>query len=959
MKKELLKIMMVLPSLLFWQGVSGQYCQGGPASTFDSNIESLSLTGDNGTTLFYTGCPGVTGVEDESAQVVELTAGDTYTLDITIGTCSASTYGGVAEVWIDYNQNDIFDASESIGTATIPGFGSGPVTETLVFTVPITATGGVTGIRAMHQESGALPLNPCGTFSWGSVVDFSADITPAAATCPFPTGLTATATSQEDVDLTWTPGDAETIWNVEWGAPGFAPGTGNEIGSEVVSPTPSYSVTGLTPETNYEFYVQADCGGGDESFWTGPVSVFTGYCSPTYTSTSDYPTLFETEGAVENVVYQASSHPGLPGYLNLSGSDTIKVEENEDFDFESIFSPASHTILIWVDWNNDLIFDASEQVFAGQNPGSIIGNIVIPPGTAIGTYRMRVRTRWGTSPINLNMDACETTNWGLAIDYSLDVLPEPTCPRPIDLIVSNIFPTSATAAWTAGGSETEWEVEYDTVGFVLGTGNTIVTSDNPYSLVGLDPNTEYDIYVRGVCEPGDTSTWRGPVSFTTPCEIFSAPYEEDFNGPEWVSGTGFNNIGAEISGCWTATPEITALGSQPFAWGTRTGTTGSNFSTGPNSAANGLGNYIFTESSNGLSGDIATFDSPLIDLSTINDPYLTFSYHMYGSDIDSLNVLISNDGGTTFDSLLTIVGQQQFDNSDPWIDTSINLLNYINDTIVIRFFNVKISFNDDIAIDEFSILSCIPNGGEDNEIDVCRLDESIDLNDQITINQGGGKWDFPANQSLITNESIFNVSTLPTGIFNVFYIVPGACEDDTTILTLNIFPPSSAGIKGTIEVCRNQPINLFDGLNGNVDMGGQWYDSSGNPIAGSQPVSSNIPGSFNYDYIVSNGVCPADTQFVEVIVGTCDHLSVGSEEMQEINVFPNPATEVLNILNGSNLEGLRIEMYDATGRLVLTDNKALANAMEATISIAHLETGAYTMRVRNNDGERVFKIIKQ
>jgi len=81
--------------------------------------------------------------------------------------------------------------------------------------------------------------------------------------------------------------------------------------------------------------------------------------------------------------------------------------------------------------------------------------------------------------------------------------------------------------------------------------------------------------------------------------------------------------------------------------------------------------------------------------------------------------------------------------------------------------------------------------------------------------------------------------------------------------------------------------------------------------------------------------------------------------MQEIKVFPNPANEVLSILNGSNLEGLKIEMYDAMGRLVLTDNKALANTIESTISIAHLETGAYTMKVRNNDGEKVFKIIKQ
>ena len=60
---------------------------------------------------------------------------------------------------------------------------------------------------------------------------------------------------------------------------------------------------------------------------------------------------------------------------------------------------------------------------------------------------------------------------------------------------------------------------------------------------------------------------------------------------------------------------------------------------------------------------------------------------------------------------------------------------------------------------------------------------------------------------------------------------------------------------------------MFDGLNGNVDLGGTWYDPSNDPLPNSQPTASNIPGSYNYDYVTSNGVCPADTALVEVIVG--------------------------------------------------------------------------------------------
>ena len=45
-----------------------QYCTtGGPSSTADSNLESFDITGENSTSISYTGCPGVAGVEDQTA----------------------------------------------------------------------------------------------------------------------------------------------------------------------------------------------------------------------------------------------------------------------------------------------------------------------------------------------------------------------------------------------------------------------------------------------------------------------------------------------------------------------------------------------------------------------------------------------------------------------------------------------------------------------------------------------------------------------------------------------------------------------------------------------------------------------------------------------------------------------------------------------------------------------------
>ena len=149
-----------------------QYCiSGGPTSNADSNVESVTLNGDAGG-INYTGCPGVLGVEQATAQSVVLGAGSNYTISIQFGTCGGN-YSGAAQVWIDFNQNGVFEAGESIGSwSGIPP----TAMSNFNFTVPSGATTGQTRLRVIQQEAGALPLNPCASFTWGSAVDFSVNI---------------------------------------------------------------------------------------------------------------------------------------------------------------------------------------------------------------------------------------------------------------------------------------------------------------------------------------------------------------------------------------------------------------------------------------------------------------------------------------------------------------------------------------------------------------------------------------------------------------------------------------------------------------------------------------------------------------------------------------------------------------------------------------------------------------
>lgn len=87
-------------------------------------------------------------------------------------------------------------------------------------------------------------------------------------TCAAPTALGVTNHTTSSVDLTWTENGTATEWDIEWGEFGFSP-TGTPT-IENVGSNP-YTLGSLDAETDYQFYVRADCGGLDgESVWAGP-----------------------------------------------------------------------------------------------------------------------------------------------------------------------------------------------------------------------------------------------------------------------------------------------------------------------------------------------------------------------------------------------------------------------------------------------------------------------------------------------------------------------------------------------------------------------------------------------------------------------------------------------------------------------------------------------------------------
>ena len=282
---------------------------------------------------------------------------------------------------------------------------------------------------------------------------------------------------------------------------------------------------------------------------------------------------------------------------------------------------------------------------------------------------------------------------GFAGDIAIDdvgVDDAPACPKPTNLSVASVSGNDVTLSWTTGGA-TDWQIEYGAPGFTPGTGTMVSANANPFTITGLNSNTDYDFYIRDSCGVGQVSAWSDVISVRTLCGVFLLPFSETFDGSEWQPGFGAVNTGTQISPCWN-----NPNGGNPD-FGVGTGGTPS-AGTGPSADVSGAGNYIYTEGSGGATGagqirTPALFFDPA--LTTVN---LSFAYHVYGANVDSFYVSVDN--GTGFTSVFSLVGSQQSSSNDPWITTSVNLDTYLGDTVVIQFSGVNSGFAADMAVDE-------------------------------------------------------------------------------------------------------------------------------------------------------------------------------------------------------------------------------------------------------------------
>ncbi len=176
------------------------------------------------------------------------------------------------------------------------------------------------------------------------------------------------------------------------------------------------------------------------------------------------------------------------------------------------------------------------------------------------------------------------------------------------------------------------------------------------------------------------------------------------------------------------------------------------------------------------------------------------------------------------------------------------------------------------------------------------------------------------------------------GTYDVSYTSSSGC-DSTIVLNLTMF-----------DIPETPVVTFSDSiLTSSATEGNQWY-LNGTAIEGASAQTFEVIEEGNYYVIVTsvNGCvsAPSDTLAVTFT-------NIADFNNFNVNIYPNPATEMLFIENNSGMD-MQFEIYDLTGKKM--KNTIIRNNFEE-VDVIDLEPSLYFLRITIDGNTRVDKVI--
>ena len=484
------------------------YCQtnlGGSGCSGDNitNVTFIS-TGLNNTSACNTTTVGTyTQFSPGAGTTATLTTGSSYSISIN------TTANNIESVWIDYNQNGIFDASEhsQICTTSTPSVATG-----YNILIPASAIPGQTGMRVRSRGTG----NPngatdaCTNFGSGETEDYTITLaagsncsgTPSAGTTP----ASFSICPNNNVNINAAGSTSSVGITYQWQESTSVTGPFTNVTAGSGGNTIAYTTASLTANTYYQMVVT--CTTSAMSATTGVTSVIMNPASQCYCITNlggsgcsgdNITNVTVISTGFNNTSACNTTTVGTYTQFSPGAGTTATLTTGSNYSI-TINTTANNIESLWIDYNQNGIFEATEhsQICTTSTPSVATGyNLMIPVTAMSGQTGMRVRSR-GTGNPNGSTDACTNFGSGETEDYMITLVAGTNCsgapnagttPSSIGVCSNNNTTITSAGATSSVGITYQWQESTSAAGpfinVTAGSGATTTAYTTPTLTAGM------------------------------------------------------------------------------------------------------------------------------------------------------------------------------------------------------------------------------------------------------------------------------------------------------------------------------------------------------------------------------------------------------------------------------------------------------------------------------------------
>ena len=219
------------------------------------------------------------------------------------------------------------------------------------------------------------------------------------------------------------------------------------------------------------------------------------------------------------------------------------------------------------------------------------------------------------------------------------------------------------------------------------------------------------------------------------------------------------------------------------------------------------------------------------------------------------------------------------------------------------------------------------------------------LNAQITF-----EWETAIDNGDNVSETIDGITATLSGLPDIDIVDCGGCFGSTNNLVVSQGTTDGTSVIFTFS----EPINVnsilaIDGNGNDIDY--MFTPSGGNnDIVTASLISGSISVTLNWIDVTSITITSTGSLFGFDNLEIDNTLSIDNFTVENINIYPNPVENVLNIDSAKNLKSIKV--FDTVGQLV-------SEGGNKKIDLTKLTAGFYLVRIQFENGFITKKIIKK